>query len=84
MFGNGKEHGQLAMTVDNENGMFPAKRNKAGQYLLSISKKTADGVLELGFPTFYREKAELIKIDPQKPIFAIIDVKPAMAVAALG
>jgi hypothetical protein len=78
MFGNGDEFGKMAMTVDNEKGMFSAKRNKKGQYLLSISKETAAGILLMGFETFYREKAELIKIDPAKPVFAIFDIEPAL------
>ena len=82
MFGNGEEFGELAMTVDNERGMFAAKRNKQGQYLLSISKETAAGLLHLEFDSFYREKVDLVKIDPAKPVFAIVDIAPALVRAS--
>lgn len=82
LFGNGDETGQIAMTVDNQNGMFGAKRNKSGQYTITISKETAEGLLKLTFATFYREKVELVKIDATKPVFAIIDIKPALLNAA--
>lgn len=37
---------------DQDKGQFPAKRDKAGRYRLSIGGASADGLFALDFPAF--------------------------------
>lgn len=51
-FGTGADAGKVRVSVDNLHGKFKTKRNKQGNYLLTINAATADGLFSTDFPTF--------------------------------
>jgi hypothetical protein len=78
MFGTGEEAGKLAITVDNEKGGFIAKRTNGGDYSFTMSSETVAGKMKAAFDTIELEKIEIVKIDPSKPYFGIIDISAAV------
>lgn len=78
MFGSGEEAGKLAITVDNEKGKFVIKRTNGGDYTFTLSSDTVAGKLKPWFDTIELEKIEIVKTDPAKPYFGIINISEAV------
>lgn len=57
--GSGQHSGLVALTVDNSKGNFQAKKDKAGNYVLTINEGSAAGMFSLSFPTFTADAAIL-------------------------
>lgn len=58
-FGSGKDAGKIRISVDVRDGGFIAKRDKKGNYGLTINRATADGLFAGDFPTFSRSEVEV-------------------------
>jgi hypothetical protein len=54
LVGSDEERGNLAITVDDSDGKFTARRKKDGRYEISITAPAADGRFSLIFPPFER------------------------------
>jgi hypothetical protein len=79
MFGRDEDKGRLAITVDNADGEFLAKRTKRKEYYITIPVKSVEGRLKPGFATLANPVIEICKLDPSKPVFGIIDIHSAVA-----
>lgn len=79
LFGTGEDKGQLAITVDNTDGAFMAKRNKQYEYIVPIPMASVTGKVNVPFETIYCKTMEIKKLDPTKPVFGIIDISAAAA-----
>lgn len=81
LFGTGSDAGKLQISVDNSGGNFPTKRNKKGNYALTINAASADGLFALEFPVFTVEKCEAVRPENgQPPHFVFKASVPMLAV----
>lgn len=81
LFGEDVDSGKLAISPDNESGLFWAKkRERDGAFLVTINQLSAAAVpkLRLNFEAFGVEKVEILSL-PGMSKKAIIDAKPAFA-----
>lgn len=72
MVGNGEEHGQLAVALDDALGSFKAKRKQDGRYEISVTAVAAEGKFNTTFPPFER-MASLVG-DGKSPPFITFSV----------
>lgn len=81
LFGTEADAGKIRVSVDGEAGKFLAKRDKAGNYALSINAGTAEGLFSLGFPRFADERCEAIRPqNGQPPHFVFKESKDMLRV----
>lgn len=66
-FGTEADAGKIQVSVDNAQGGFPAKRDKVGNYALTINAQTADGLFALTFPEYLIDRIEAIRPENGKP-----------------
>lgn len=59
LFGTGADAGRIKLALDCANGKFLARRDKNGNYALSINAATADGLFALEFTVFVVIDAEV-------------------------
>lgn len=57
-FGTERDAGKIMLSVDATAGDFTAKRDKKGNYGLTLNAATADGLFNLEFPTFALDELE--------------------------
>lgn len=80
-FGTEADAGKIHVSVDNATGGFPSKRDKSGNYSLTINKETADGLFALEFPEFAMDNIEAIRpSNGQPPHFVFKASAPMLAV----
>lgn len=77
-FGTDADAGKIQVSVDNAEGGFPAKRDKAGNYSLTINKDTADGLFALEFPEFTVDHTEAIRPENGKPPYFVFKASAPM------
>lgn len=61
LFGTDVDAGKIKVSVDNAAGRFLARRDKNGNYALTINAASADGLFALDFPVFAVVDAEPIR-----------------------
>ncbi|WJY18686.1 hypothetical protein QQS45_00075 [Alteriqipengyuania flavescens] len=76
-FGSGSDAGKMRLSVDVSSGSFPAKRDKKGNYNLTLNAATADGLFALEFEPASVPEVE-VGAAMGKPPFAIVDLPEAM------
>lgn len=80
-FGTDADAGKIHVSVDNAAGGFPSKRDKSGNYSLTINKETAEGLFALDFPEFAIDNLEAIRpANGQPPHFVFKASAPMLAV----
>ncbi len=72
-FGTGEDAGKLAITLDNQQGQYPSKRSKNGQYSVSIPAAVAQGRMLLEFNTIYQSEVTMLRAE-NKPRILILDI----------
>lgn len=78
LFGTGEDAGMVRVSVDNQSGKFLAKRNKQGQYGVTINRATADGLFSLSFPPFTDEPCEALRPQNGQPPFFVFKASAEM------
>lgn len=79
LFGTGPDAGKIKLSVDNEAGKFRAKRRKnAGNYIVTLSADTADGLFALDFPAHIIPHVEAIRPENGQPVHCIFKASAAM------
>lgn len=64
MFGSGSDAGKIAVALGPDNdrsGGFRAKLQKSGNYLITISQASAEGLLSVNFPELRETRCEVIR-----------------------
>lgn len=77
-FGTDADAGKIQVSVDNAEGGFPARRDKGGNYSLTINKDTADGLFALEFPEFTVAHCEAIRPENGKPPYFVFKASAPM------
>lgn len=79
-FGNGRDAGKIRISVDAAGGGFSARRNKRGNYVLTISAATAAGLFALDFPPFAVPEVEVVHETNRPPAAIFAASAPMLAV----
>ena len=66
-FGTDRDAGKVRLSVDVSAGDFSAKRDKKGNYALTINENTADGLFSLDFPAFEIAELQPVSVQGQPP-----------------
>lgn len=77
-FGTAADAGKIQVSVDNAEGGFLAKRDKGGNYSLTMNKETADGLFALEFPEFTVSHCEPIRPEIGKPPYFVFKASAPM------
>lgn len=67
-FGNDADSGKIAITVDQKNGGFLAKKQANASYSFTINSGSADGLFSTDFPTFACEDVEIVNTRGLPPV----------------
>ena len=76
-FGSGSDAGKIGLSVDVEDGAFPAKKSAKGIWSLTINAASADGLFALEFPKFTVSEPEIVE-KGGKPPMAVFSASEAM------
>lgn len=72
--GEGDEAGQIAVSVDDRDGSFVAKRRSDGRYEIAVGQVACNGTFVLDFPQFDREGGVVPMANA--PAFITFDASP--------
>lgn len=78
--GTGRDAGDLRLQVDHGQGDFIAKRDKRGQYSLTINERSAEGLFALEFPAFSRREIEPVHARGEAPALVFAASESMLAV----
>lgn len=78
LFGTGEDAGKVRVSPDQAGGLFTAKRDKRGNYALTINEATAEGLFALDFPAFTEERIEPLRPQNGQPPFFVFHPSAAM------
>jgi hypothetical protein len=79
LFGTGKDAGKVCVSVNNAGAQFTVTRNKRnGYYVLTINRRTADGLFAENFPPFSITHLEVIGPDNGQPKHTVFPASPEM------
>jgi len=81
LFGSGEDAGKVRVAVPPTGGGFTAKRDKAGNYAVTVNAATAEGLFALDFPSFRQERCEPVRpTNGQSPHFVFMASKAMLSV----
>jgi hypothetical protein len=78
LFGSAENAGKIKISVDATTGNFQAKRDKAGNYSLTLNQATAEGRFSLDFPAFSINAVEALRPQNGQPPHCIFKASEAM------
>lgn len=82
LFGADENVGKVKISVDATTGNFQAKRDKAGNYIVTLNQASADGRFSLDFPAFTINAVEALRPQNGQPPHCIFKASAAMLAAA--
>lgn len=81
LFGTAEDAGKIRISVDNQGGKFLAKRDKKGNYALTLNAASAEGLFALEFAPFAVERCEPLRpANGQPPHFVFAASKDMLDV----
>jgi hypothetical protein len=69
LVGGGSDAGSIKIQIDNQSGQFIAKRQKSGNYLVSINAASARDLFSLNFEKFAVPHVEIVRPENGQPVF---------------
>lgn len=81
LFGTDEDAGKVRISVDNVAGKFETKRDKKGNYAITLNAATVDGLFSLNFQPFTVDRCEALRpTNGQPPHFVFQATADMLAV----